>query len=529
MVDKRDFDDPRSSDGLPAEGRNTIVVIGIDEYAHWPRLHNAVTDATGVEKLFRGLGFEPLDRPLLDGDATRGAIMSLLLDTLPRKLGPDDGVVIFFAGHGRAEEAVVGNTTVETGYIAPVDARTGSLAELIDVDTLLGAAARLPARHVLVFLDSCHSGVALGGSVSSLRSLPGPLADLDRRRSRKVITSARGDQVASDGGPVPGHSLFTGTLIDGLATGRADRDGNGVVTSNELGLYLEQTVSAATDSSQTPDFGSFMLDDRGEMIIPLDDATFAVLRAKALGALQRGPLGALGGLAAQMASLRPDSPATLYVQYRSCLLDGDAAGAERAVATLHASAAPLDVEHVPLSRSDVERIVAMLSFARRIAGLPEAPVDLDLTVLTGPDADHLAPAPRETLDGREVHVVLPGALALIRARNTHAAARAWIYELSIEPSGLLRVGPLLDNRLNVDGLPPGEEAAGHVFKPGGVPGLCEIRVLRASSLRWALLAAGNTWTRRAVAPPPDQFDDLRRASVWLRVADPRPAWGGRAT
>jgi hypothetical protein len=34
--------------------------------------------------------------------------------------------------------------------------------------------------------------------------------------SRKAITSARRDQLARDGGPVAGHSLFAGVLIDGL-------------------------------------------------------------------------------------------------------------------------------------------------------------------------------------------------------------------------------------------------------------------------------------------------------------------------
>jgi hypothetical protein len=91
--------------------------------------------------------------------------------------------------------------------------------------------------------------------------------DLVTRMSRKVITSARRDQRALDGGPVPDHSLFTGTLIDGLDNKKADLDGNNLVTSSELGLYVQQQVGQASKSEQTPDCGSFLLDDRGEMVI----------------------------------------------------------------------------------------------------------------------------------------------------------------------------------------------------------------------------------------------------------------------
>ena len=41
-------------------GRNVIVVIGIDHYAHWPRLSNAVSDAQGMSALFGRLGFEQI-------------------------------------------------------------------------------------------------------------------------------------------------------------------------------------------------------------------------------------------------------------------------------------------------------------------------------------------------------------------------------------------------------------------------------------------------------------------------------------
>jgi hypothetical protein len=205
-------------------------VIGIDRYQHWPALNNAVADATGIRKaLTERFGFEaPPALQLTDAAATRDNIAALIEEKLPAATGPDDTLVLFYAGHGRRR--VFESTAEERGYLAPVGARSGQkCSDLIAVDDLLRNVARIPARHVLVVLDACHSGIA--------RDIP-PFragafsADLASRRSRKVIVSARGDQVASDAGPVPGHSLFTGVLLRGLA-GEAD-DGDLALTTTEL-------------------------------------------------------------------------------------------------------------------------------------------------------------------------------------------------------------------------------------------------------------------------------------------------------
>jgi hypothetical protein len=41
-----------------SKGRNIVIVIGIDNCVNWPKLHNAVSDAMGIQKLFvEKLGF----------------------------------------------------------------------------------------------------------------------------------------------------------------------------------------------------------------------------------------------------------------------------------------------------------------------------------------------------------------------------------------------------------------------------------------------------------------------------------------
>jgi hypothetical protein len=171
-------------------GRNVIAVIGIDLYHHWRRLANAVRDATGTVALFERLGFEQVTAPLLDDRATGKAIQSLVTDGL-RTLGPDDSLVLFYAGHGGTREHRFDDRVVKTGYLIPVDASSspGEVATWIDLKAWLSAVSLLPAKHILVVLDACHSGIALG-SIIKWRDLPAP-RPLGAPRPAPILFSGR--------------------------------------------------------------------------------------------------------------------------------------------------------------------------------------------------------------------------------------------------------------------------------------------------------------------------------------------------
>ncbi|HEX3480099.1 MAG TPA: caspase family protein [Kofleriaceae bacterium] len=265
---------PGTTDGL---GRNVIAVIGIDGYHHWPPLANAVNDATRAAAVFQQLGFAPI-ATLLNGDATRTAVQSLVTTDLQR-LGPRDSLILFYAGHGITQEHRPGGDPVRTGYLVPVDA-TGPSADTsmwIRLEDWLRAIALLPARHILVILDACYSGIALGRSVTVHRGAGvasmESFAAHQARRSRVIITSTHDDQAAVDGGPRLGHSLFAGFLFDELEREIGRRD-TPAITGSELGIFVQRKVRAYTDSRQTPMLGRFELDDGGEIAIPLGPDRF---------------------------------------------------------------------------------------------------------------------------------------------------------------------------------------------------------------------------------------------------------------
>jgi hypothetical protein len=260
-------------------GRMCIAVIGIDHYRAWNPLRNAVSDACGALNLFLQLGFEQACAPLYDDAATADALHRLVTDDLA-VLGPEDSLVLFFAGHGHTIARTYPGATSLTkkeGYLIPVDGDRpgGRTSTWLRLDSWLGDVTHLPVKHLLVVLDACHSGIALDPVIwrSSDPDPAGAIEPLRARRSRRVITSALDDQRAMDSGPVPGHSLFTGCLIEALTGGLVASAGDSLVTGTDIGRYVQRRVSSYPKSQQTPDFGALELDDRGELLVrvrPID-------------------------------------------------------------------------------------------------------------------------------------------------------------------------------------------------------------------------------------------------------------------
>src|SRR5690349_15399730 len=78
--------------------RSWAVVVGIENYLVAPKVPGAVDSAKVVSSTLRGMGFDEVIE-LHDKDASFKRLMQILNDYLPRKVGRQDRVVFFFAGH----------------------------------------------------------------------------------------------------------------------------------------------------------------------------------------------------------------------------------------------------------------------------------------------------------------------------------------------------------------------------------------------------------------------------------------------
>ena len=246
------------------------AVIGVDTYQTWPKLSYAANDAQAVrDLLIKKYNFKPEHTfLLLDKEATRQNILSLLGDKLgnPDLVKREDRVFVFFAGHGATRHLASGR---DLGYIIPVDADlTNYEGQAISMTNFQDIAEAIPAKHVLFVMDSCYSGLALtrGGGTLGLGNY---LLEISRRTARQMFTAGGADQQVADNGP-NGHSVFTWTLLQAL-DGRADLNGDGVVTATELAAYVTPAVSAL--SHQTPVFGNLPGSEGGDFIFELNHET----------------------------------------------------------------------------------------------------------------------------------------------------------------------------------------------------------------------------------------------------------------
>jgi uncharacterized caspase-like protein len=248
----------------PSYDQSWALVIGINEYRYTNPLEIARADAESIrDVLIRDFKFPKRHvATLLDGQATRSRIMERFLSY--ESLGPDDRLLVFFAGHGSTVEGSRGSI----GYLVPVDGKFKDKSSLIRWDDLTRNADIIPAKHILFVMDACYSGLAIQRAATAGERRF--LTDMMRRSSRQVITAGKADEAVADGGgPTGGNSIFTGYLLEGLSGSAADAEG--VITASSLMNYAYQKVAKDSRSKQTPHYGH--IDGDGDFIFRTPDNT----------------------------------------------------------------------------------------------------------------------------------------------------------------------------------------------------------------------------------------------------------------
>jgi len=249
--------EPQRRDLVDAAGYRTdahAVIIGINSYADSsvPDLAYARADAEALHAVLTDptVGrFKPENvQMLLDEEATNKEIRSAIGTDLPKRVAPDDTVVLFFAGHGAPViDASGGSADGIEKYLVPHDGEAQDLRAtgvwMGDVERFFGW---LSASQVLFFLDACYSGTAGGRSFKNPRynmrasSLSDEFLSRLGTDGRMVVTACAANEVSLET-PKVGQGLFTYHLVEGLK-GAADTDGDGLVTLDELYAYLSKRV-----------------------------------------------------------------------------------------------------------------------------------------------------------------------------------------------------------------------------------------------------------------------------------------------
>ncbi|HEY1342901.1 MAG TPA: caspase family protein [Bryobacteraceae bacterium] len=232
-----------------------LVAIGVNRYADASlNLEYARLDAEEFLKQVsarqEGMKqFAHVERTLaVDDDATRDRVAAALRDVSARA-GPNDAILIFYAGHGIARDGHF--------YLLPHDARIGTKGAPehgisdSDLEDLLQPAI---AGHIALVLDTCQSGATL----DSAEWRRGPLnsrgmAQLAYEKGIYLLAAAQSDGVAKERREL-GHGLLTyALLMEGLDPAYADRSPqDGLVTLGEWLSYAGRRVPQLETPAGTP-------------------------------------------------------------------------------------------------------------------------------------------------------------------------------------------------------------------------------------------------------------------------------------
>jgi uncharacterized caspase-like protein len=226
----------------PAFNKSYALLIGIEKYRNLPRLSSPGQDVDRLAGYLQQQGFDEVVS-IKDEYVTQDTLRQPE-KYLQIKLGRDDRFLFYYSGHGMS----VADGVRTRGYLPLIDETFGGHARSIAMDELVDWMKGLAAQHLLVILDSCFSGLAIGGIEQKGFRLTDPKIDQEelQRLSRgpaRYLLMAGTERQESFGGRMWNGSLFTDTLIKGMQSG-ADFFHDGIVTTRGLYVYLQKVVPA---------------------------------------------------------------------------------------------------------------------------------------------------------------------------------------------------------------------------------------------------------------------------------------------
>lgn len=239
---------PLALDALPAPtfGQYHALIIGNTRYQKLPTLETPANDARALAQVLKER-YQFETQVLLDAD--RAQIL-VALNVLREKLGEQDSLLVYYAGHGSLEDQG------EQGYWLPVDADPQTRANWISNKQVTDILGTLASKHILVVADSCYSGTMTRSSLF----LPSSTMSQDQHsrwvttmlqaRSRTVLTSGGLKPVLDSGGD--NNSVFAKAFLVAL------RENQGVLSGQQLYQVVAGRVAdlaAARGFEQYPEYG----------------------------------------------------------------------------------------------------------------------------------------------------------------------------------------------------------------------------------------------------------------------------------
>ena len=219
------------------------LLIGVSEYKYGLNpLPGAIEDVEAMQRVLQHpkMGsFTPDDITVLKNPQRQ--VMEEAIEMLFSSCQKDDLLLLYFSGHGIKDDR--GRLFLTT----PVT-RKNSKGKLIKTTTVAASLIHevmetCRSKRQVIILDSCFSGAFAEG----MRAKDDGIVDIKTQlggEGRAILTSSTAleysfEQEGSD------LSIYTRYIVEGIETGAADADNNGVISVDELHDYAKKKVHSA--------------------------------------------------------------------------------------------------------------------------------------------------------------------------------------------------------------------------------------------------------------------------------------------
>ncbi|MCA2683532.1 MAG: ABC transporter substrate-binding protein [Microcystis sp. M038S2] len=228
------------------------LLIGVSEYSEGLRpISSAILDVEAMRRVLEHPDMGAFDQVTVLPNPDKGS-MEKAVEVLFADRQRDDLVLLYFTGHGlKDQKARFFLSTRDTGRDQNGDFRR---ATALAASKLQEYITDSRSQRQIIILDCCFSGALVQGMPIMGMPIKGELNIQEELggKGRAILTSSSPIEYSfeSDNNDL---SIYTKYLVEGIETGAADKDGDQLISVNELHEYASERVKEAAPA-MTPKF-----------------------------------------------------------------------------------------------------------------------------------------------------------------------------------------------------------------------------------------------------------------------------------
>ncbi|KAB0242009.1 caspase [Microcystis aeruginosa EAWAG127a] len=226
------------------------LLIGVSEYSEGLRsISSAIQDIEAMRRVLEHPDMGAFDQVTVLSNPDQRSMERAVEDLFTNRQR-DDLVLLYFSGHGLKDQ------TAEF-YLSARDTERDQNGEL-RISTIL-AASKLNkymnnsrSQRQMIILDCCFSGALVQGMLNKGELNIQDIQEELGGRGRAILTSSSPIEYSFESEDND-LSIYTKYLVEGIETGAADKDGDQLISVNELHEYASERVKEAAPA-MTPRF-----------------------------------------------------------------------------------------------------------------------------------------------------------------------------------------------------------------------------------------------------------------------------------